>query len=77
MEKQWKCMEVRGRSVEMHEEVMQGEGTRCGRGVEEPRGDDVRDVRDVPRIFSNRKLWTIGMFEAGARRQRVVGIILD
>ena len=77
MEERWKCMEVRGRAVDMHPDVMQSKGTRCGRVVEEPRGEDVRDVRDVPRIFTTRKLWTIGMFETGARRQRVVGIIRD
>ena len=77
MEERWKCMEVRGRAVGMLRNVMQSEGTRCGRVVEEPRGEDVRDVRDVPRIFTTRKLWTIGMFETGARRQRVVGIIRD
>ena len=81
MEDRWKsdgsAMEVRGSVVEMHPDVMQSEGTRCGKVVKEPRGEDVRDVRDVLRIFANRKLWTIGMFESGARRQRVVGIILD
>lgn len=70
-------MEVRGRAVDMHPDVMLREGTRCGKVVEEPRGEDVLDVRDVPRIFSIWKLWTSGMFETGARRQRVVGIIRD
>jgi hypothetical protein len=65
MEERWKCdgsaMEVRGSVVEMHPDVMQSEGTRCGRVVEEPRGEgcsrcsedlhdpevvDDRDVRD-------------------------------
>jgi hypothetical protein len=75
LEKQWKCMKVRGRAVGMHEEVMGSEERSCGKSVGGHRDEDVRDVRDVPRIFTNLKLWISGMFENGARQHRVVGII--
>ena len=63
MEERWKCVEVHGRAVGMHEEVMKSEVTSSEKSVEYHRGEDVRDVR--------------GGREPGASRHRVVGIIRD